>query len=194
MKISQCCFVGVLGDAIALSQWPSLASKFDFMDPTVLCAYPFECDDNVPPRITRMYLFYRGLSGTLPISIGLLSNLQYLYLSDNTLSGIIPDSLGQLSNLYYLDLSSNYLVGVIPASLSISASLSELDLGSNFLTGNVPSFVNSSLSQLNIGSNIFSGALSVDFLKDSVNLQVVDLSDNLLTVLEMYLLMCRLDP
>ena len=59
--------------------------------------------------------------------------------------------------------------------------MSELDLGSNFLTGNVPSFANSSLSQLNIGSNIFSGALSVDFLKDSVNLQVVDLSDNLLT-------------
>ena len=115
MKISQCCFVGVLGDAITLSQWPSLASKINFMDPTVLCAgYPFECDDNVPPRITGMYLYYWGLSGTLPISIGLLSNLQILDLSSNNLSGIIPDSLGQLSNLQYVGLSSNKLSGIIP--------------------------------------------------------------------------------
>ena len=69
LKISQCCFIGVLGDAIALSQWPSLASKINLMDPTVLCAYPFEYDNNV--RITGMYLDNWGLSGTLPYSLGL---------------------------------------------------------------------------------------------------------------------------
>ena len=134
MKISQCCFVGVLGDAIALSQWPSLASNFNFMDPTVLCAYPFECDNNFPPRITGMYLDYWGQSGTLPISLGLLSNLQILYLSGNTLSGIIPDSLGQLSNLWYLDLSGNNLSGIIPDSLGQLSNLYYLYLSSNKLS------------------------------------------------------------
>ncbi len=39
------------------------------MDPTVLCAYPFEYDNNV--RIRGMYLDNWGLSGTLPYSLGL---------------------------------------------------------------------------------------------------------------------------
>lgn len=41
-----------------------------------------------------------------------------LYLSGNNLSGTIPESLGQLSNLEYIDLSGNEFSGTLPQSIA----------------------------------------------------------------------------
>jgi hypothetical protein len=101
-KIVHCCFFGVVGDAIALSQWPALASAFNFLDPAVLCSYPFFCAGIYDGKIT------------LPNSLGLLSNLVWLHRANNNISGNIPDSLGRLSNLALLYLEFNNLSGIIP--------------------------------------------------------------------------------
>ncbi|CAL8150135.1 unnamed protein product [Prunus armeniaca] len=54
-----------------------------------------------------------GLEGQLPAFLGMLKSLQYLYLLDNHMYGSIPQSLGQLSQLVEIDLSRNSWDGII---------------------------------------------------------------------------------
>ena len=68
------------------------------------------------------------MSGSIPISLGNLSNLESLDLSFNQLSGSIPSSLGALSNLVNLWLRENQLSGSIPISLGNLSNLQVLSL------------------------------------------------------------------
>jgi hypothetical protein len=56
--------------------------------------YGVSCADG---HVTRLNLYYNLLSGSIPESLGNLSNLQFLYLHRNQLSGSIPESLGNLT-------------------------------------------------------------------------------------------------
>ena len=67
------------------------------------------------------------MTGTIPSSLGSLSNLSELWLSNNQLTGTIPSSLGNLSNLWGLHLSSNQLTGTIPSSLDNLSNPSEFE-------------------------------------------------------------------
>ncbi|HET7115445.1 MAG TPA: leucine-rich repeat domain-containing protein, partial [Hanamia sp.] len=58
-------------------------------------------------RVKFLSLVSNQLTGSLPSSIGNLTNLQELELGSNQLSGSIPSSLGNLPNLQYLDLANN---------------------------------------------------------------------------------------
>ncbi len=49
----------------------------------------------------------RGISGKIPVAIGELYNLKYLYLANNNLSGKLPKELDSLSKLKKIDLSNN---------------------------------------------------------------------------------------
>ena len=68
----------------------------------------------------------RFLDGTIPATLGSLSDLVILDLSGNFLTGQIPASLGSLSNLHSLILDSNALTGSVPASLGSLSNLYEL--------------------------------------------------------------------
>ena len=57
------------------------------------------------------------LSGTIPSSLGDLTNLESLYLFRNDLRGQIPSSMGNLKSLNCLYISENGLTGCIPAGL-----------------------------------------------------------------------------
>ena len=80
------------------------------------------------------------LSGSIPTSLRNLTQLQELDLDDNQLCGSIPESLGNLMQLQYLSLEDNQLSGSIPASLGNLTQLQELDLSDNNLVGDVPVF------------------------------------------------------
>ena len=68
-----------------------------------------------PMRVTGLNLMDRGLSGTIPASLGRLSMLTHLNLRSNPgLSGEIPDALGNLRNLRLLNLHSNSHTGAVP--------------------------------------------------------------------------------
>ena len=67
-----------------------------------------------PPRVTALELVDRGLTGEIPVGIGILTNLQVLDLSWNSLVGNVPESLKNLSNLRTLRLAGNRLRGCLP--------------------------------------------------------------------------------
>ncbi|KEH29047.1 LRR receptor-like kinase family protein [Medicago truncatula] len=79
-----------------------------------------------------------SISGTIPSSIGMFSNLLALRMVENLLEGEIP--IGMFSNmsiLEYIDLSQNKLIGSIP-DLSSLKNLRLLYLQKNDLSGSIP--------------------------------------------------------
>jgi hypothetical protein len=123
-----------------------------------------------------------GLEGSIPSSIGSLSNLEWLYLQENALTGSIPTSLGDLSMLRGLYLSKNKLDGVIPATLRYLKYLKYLRFDNNQLSGPIPASFGSlsSLEDLFIGHNQLTGAIPLS-LGDLSSLKLLSLQDNLIS-------------
>ncbi len=71
-----------------------------------------------PPRVTRLKLADRGLSGEVWGWIGNLTSLMELRLEGNSLTGSLPSKLTQLTDLTRLYLRGNALTGCIPIWLS----------------------------------------------------------------------------
>ncbi len=65
-------------------------------------------------RVVGIHLEQANLNGTLPLSIGTLTELAELNLMENMLQGEIPETLQSLTKLYLLNLGINQLSGPIP--------------------------------------------------------------------------------
>ena len=89
-------------------------------------------------RVTELNLGRNGLSGSLPSSLGILTELQVLHLFDNELKGTIPPSLINLPKLRELWLGGNDLTGSLPSSIDDTSELRELFLDFNKLSGLYP--------------------------------------------------------
>ncbi|QHO09312.1 receptor-like protein 49 [Arachis hypogaea] len=77
----------------------------------------------------------QNLQGTLPASIGNLTNLAVLYLEDNSFHGEIPQSLFRLKNLEILSLSYNFFEGELALDMILKLKmLNGLDLSFNKLS------------------------------------------------------------
>ena len=116
-------------------------------------------------NIKRILLQDNKLYGTIPSSIGELTYLQYLYLFVNQLSGTIPSSFGLMSNLQHLDLDTNRLIGPIPSSFGQVDKLIRMDFASNLLTGTIPNSIGqmTNILYINLESNQFSGTIPSSF-------------------------------
>jgi 5'-3' exonuclease len=68
--------------------------------------------------VTRLDLVENNLSGTLPSTIGDLTQLNYLELYNNKIEGTLPASIGNLKHLEFLGFSYNNLTGDIPAEIT----------------------------------------------------------------------------
>ncbi|KAJ0802052.1 putative leucine-rich repeat domain superfamily [Helianthus annuus] len=79
------------------------------------------------PNLVGLYIESCGLEGSIPVQIGLLSNLTYLSLWANRLTGNLPVSLTNLTHLKHLDLYSNNFSGKLPASFTNLCWLSAQD-------------------------------------------------------------------
>jgi Leucine-rich repeat (LRR) protein len=157
-------------------------------------------------RVSKLELMHNRLHGSIPASIGNLSDLQVLWLSENQLTGTIPASfeklkilqrlflqfnqlsgsippnLGDMQSLKQVWLFSNQLSGEIPSELSKSKTLEDLALSNNQLTGSIPASLAkiTTLLDLNLSSNQLSGNIPSE-LGDLTLLNSVILSNNKLT-------------
>jgi Leucine-rich repeat (LRR) protein len=103
--------------------------KFDFILPAGLPLH----------RVAVSWYVYKNkLNGTIPSSIGSLTNLEEMDISSNNLQGSIPNSIGNVAKLERLVITQNSLTGSIPASLGRVATLVDVYLNKNHLTGSVP--------------------------------------------------------
>ena len=105
--------------------------------------------------VTSIYLHYNQVSGTIPESLGNLSNLTRLNLSYGQLTGSIPESLGNLNNLQNLQLYNNQLSGSLPESLGNLSNLQNFHLGNNQLSNPIPESLGNlnNLQSLHLGGN-----------------------------------------
>ncbi|WRX12785.1 Leucine-rich repeat - like 10, partial [Theobroma cacao] len=148
-----------------------------------------------PSKLSYLDLSGNQFTGTLP-DFTKLSSLKALYLSDNQSNGSVPESLGYLSELEGLDISRNSLEGVIfQTHFKNLSKFRLLDLSLNHLIVNfsfgwVPPFHNSlsgvrpdcsvhwqALKVLNLANNSFSGGIPRTFGSLS-SLESINLSDN----------------
>lgn len=106
-------------------------------------------------RVVTLNLAANNLTGTVPSSIGNLTNLTQLQLFNNQLSGTIPSQIGNLVNLTSLGLENNQFSGTIPTAISNMTILSSLTISNNQLTDSVPVVFKdlSSLQQFDIRNN-----------------------------------------
>ena len=145
-------------------------------------------------RVTKLLLPKHGLVGTLPIQLGLLSELTILDLSqerihghsDRSLLGKAPNDLtgnisvlANLSKLQELWLGRNHLSGGIPAEFGDLSMLRRLDLFDNNLGGSIPPGLGNldRLSLLSLKACGLTGPIPPELGKLS-NLKTLRLSDN----------------
>jgi hypothetical protein len=105
------------------------------------------------------------ISGSISSSLGYLNSLRYIYLNNNKLSGEIPESLGYLDSLYHLDLKHNQLSESIPSSFGDFRAIEYLSLENNELNGTIPVSLRDLryISYLGLGNNQFSGEIPPSF-------------------------------
>ncbi|CAI5488876.1 unnamed protein product, partial [Closterium sp. Naga37s-1] len=138
---------------------------------------------NTDGDVTALDLGYKGLIGSIPTSIGTLSQLSLLVLTWNQLKGPLPASFVNLTALIEMDASYNQLNGTIPASYSRLSSLWRLRLYNNQLTGSIPGDVLSAmlnLRQLLLYNNQLSGTIPSQ-ISDLPLLTEINVRNNQLT-------------
>ena len=130
-------------------------------------------------RVNSLALFANNLSGSIPLELGRLENLDSLLLDNNSLSGSIPASLGDLTGLQWLSLSGNVLSGQLPTELGNLTSLKWLDLSRNEISGPIPPAIGMlrDLENLSVAVNNLTGPLPRD-LGNLANLAWVQLDMN----------------
>ena len=141
-----------------------------------------------PPRVTRLDLASKSLTGKIPEELGDLTELTELVLRFNQLTGEIPPALGRLTKLTSLYLTGNRLTGSIPTQWGDPngpfplPALGELYLSDNQLTGSIPPALGSleDLRYLALGENQLTGAIPPE-LGNLTNLNSLVLDSNQLT-------------
>ncbi|XAR69028.1 Non-specific serine/threonine protein kinase [Bertholletia excelsa] len=97
-----------------------------------------QCNSDTQPRIVKINLSGKNLTGNIPSDLTKLSGLVELWLDGNSLTGSIPDFSG-CTDLKIIHLENNQLTGELPSSLADLPNLKELYVQNNQLSGEVPS-------------------------------------------------------
>ncbi|KAK9113685.1 hypothetical protein Syun_020482 [Stephania yunnanensis] len=112
-------------------------SNWDGSDATPCDWFGISCDSNY--EVVEVNLRYVDLLGYVPSDFtSLNSSLTKLVLSGTNLTGSIPRSIGSLTELVRLDLSDNALTGEVPMEVCGLGKLEEMILNSNQLEGSIP--------------------------------------------------------
>lgn len=145
--------------------WLSEANECTwFMAPTQ------ESNCNANSMYTNVDLGYNDLTGSIPLEISLLTNLESLILHGGpatVLGGTLPIEIGFLKNLKVLDLhrsslvNSDKLTGPIPIEIGHLSQLTHVSLSGNDFSGSIPTQIGllTNLVYLDLQSNNLVGPL-----------------------------------
>jgi hypothetical protein len=165
--------------AVIQSIWQALGQTTAI--PSNCCSrdYGIVCEGS---RLTRILWQGKGLTGSIPESIGQLNGLTNLYLQDNRFTGPLPSSMGNLTKLIQLHLNSNQLSGPLPPSIGDAINLQYIWLRGNNLTGPIPSSIGNliNLKVLTLDGNQLTGNIP-DTIGNLKNLETLRLNGNQLT-------------
>ncbi|KAK8368577.1 hypothetical protein V6Z11_A01G051100 [Gossypium hirsutum] len=145
------------------------------------------------PNSKELYLSFNQLSGRipaslfkckelqiLPIEIGNLSMLQYIYIGRNHFEGIIPHEIGNLKNLKVLTITSNNIAGSIPPQVFNISTLTIISLETNQLSGHLPSNMGlflPNMEKLYLGLNHLVGSFPM-YISNASQLTLLVMSSN----------------
>ncbi|KAI3883781.1 hypothetical protein MKW92_042736 [Papaver armeniacum] len=134
--------------------------------------------------ITSLSASSCSIQGSLPSSFSNLSQLQYLDLYKNSITGDVHSLISNLKYLHYLDLSLNNFQGTLPKSICEILPLRKLFLADNNLTGSIPSCITKlqHLRVFRVSNNSIEGNVLLPSFFNEMNLSVIDLSSNRLTI------------
>lgn len=105
---------------------PSWKNKTNWLTGNSPCNW-FGVSCNAAGRVTEVSMSSNNLNGTLPASLGNLSELQrFVIFVEPFLNGNLPSSLGNLSKLQLLEIEYTQISGSIPESLGNLNQLSTL--------------------------------------------------------------------
>ncbi|GFP94196.1 leucine-rich repeat receptor protein kinase exs [Phtheirospermum japonicum] len=123
-------------------------------------------------NLLELSLHSNSFSGNLPKEVGSLHLIQSLDISGNSFSGDLPRSLGNLTSLLFFSARQNVLTGPIPPEIGKLKNLQILDLSWNSFSGTVPEGVSnlSNLTYLNLSQNDFDGELLPSTIGQLLNL------------------------
>ncbi|MDH5507079.1 MAG: leucine-rich repeat domain-containing protein [Anaerolineae bacterium] len=129
--------------------------------------------------VVTLTLSNNNLTGTLPIEIGNLTHLVYLYVQTNQITGSIPTQIGNMTSLSILYAFGNQFSGTIPVELGSLANLTRIGLNHNQLTGSIPTQLGnlSLLETLTLNNNQLTGGIPIE-LGNLSNLTLLWLGSN----------------
>lgn len=121
-----------------------------------------------------------NLTGSIPPELGLLSNLQKLFISGCGFTGSIPSEIGNISNLEDLNLGNPGVGGIIPPTFINLNKLKWFSLVNSDVKEDLPGYFGllDSLISININQNPSFGNLLSDSLCLSNSLQEIILLGN----------------
>jgi len=120
-----------------------------------------ECffDGTILPDLFQLKLSTNMLTGTIPSSVGSLSNMITFSASINQMSGTIPSEIGRLPKLEHFDISSNRFHGTLPRDVTNHSSLMLLSVFKNDLSGTIPNAFGAQLESILLNKNRFTGTI-----------------------------------
>ncbi|RID48889.1 hypothetical protein BRARA_I05364 [Brassica rapa] len=127
--------------------------------------------------LVGLYLDGNSFTGSLEMGLLKSKKLTLLDISDNMLSGMLPLWIGRMSSLAYLYMSGNQLKGPFLFQLQ-SRWLEVMDISHNSFSGPIPKNVNfPSLRELRLQNNEFTGSVPGNIF-NAAALEVLDLRNN----------------
>lgn len=130
-----------------------------------LTLFDIQINGTLPSSIgdlTDLYMlsiFHSSLSSSIPEEICKLTKLNTLQLSGGDLTGSLPLNIGAMSGLNILSIDNNFLSHSLPRSLENINSLSYLILNDNHITGQIPSVFQSKLINIILENNRLIGTI-----------------------------------
>ena len=133
-------------------------------------------------ELTHLRLLNNKLAGTLPESIGNLTKLQQFYIYDNKFTGELPESLCKLTNIESLFIQNCGFTGQLPRSIGEMKNLKEIRIENVPLSGTLPDGIGdlANLEILHIVRTNISGKIPASLGKLQ-KLFTIELFDNQLT-------------